>query len=80
MGTAKWFVGMHFQWLVTPDKVQVHLILTSFNLHLVEENNVHMHNVTHQATPYCLGLPIKAIHDSDEDDQCPTFQEHKQKY
>ncbi len=39
-----------------------------------------MHNVTPNSTPYCSGLPINAIPESDKDDQCPTFQECKQKY
>jgi hypothetical protein len=80
MGTVEWCLGMHIQWLVTPDKVQVHLSQTGFAAHLVEENNVHVHNVTPNATPYCSHLPINAIPESDEDDQCPTFQKCKQKY
>jgi hypothetical protein len=80
MGTVKWFLGMHFQWSVTPNEVQVHLSQTSFAAHLVEEYNVHMCHITLNATPYCSGLPIDAISESDEDDQCTTFQERKQKY
>jgi hypothetical protein len=39
-----------------------------------------MRNVTPNTTPHHLGLSINAIPESDEDDQCPTFQECKQKY
>jgi hypothetical protein len=60
MGTVKWFLGTHFQWLVTLDEVQVLLSQCGFAAHLVEENNFHMHNVTPNATPYHLGLPINA--------------------
>ncbi len=80
MGKVKWFLSTQFQWLVTPDKVRVHPSQTGFAAHLVEENNVHMRNVTSNATPYHSGLPIGAIPESDEDDQCLTFQERKQKY
>jgi hypothetical protein len=68
MGKVEWFLGTHFQWLATPNKVQVHLSQTSFAAHLVEENNVHMCNVTPNATPYCSGLPIDAIPESNKDD------------
>ncbi len=73
MGTAKWFLGTHFQWLVTLDLVQVHLIQTGFASHLVEDNNIHLRNVTPDATPYCSGLPIDACPESDEDETNPTF-------
>ncbi len=80
MGTVEWFLGTHFQWLITSEEVQVHLSQTGFAAHLVKENNVHMHNITPDATPHHSGLPISAITESDEDEQCPTFQERKQKY
>jgi hypothetical protein len=73
MGTVKLSLSTHFQWLITPNKVQVHLSQTIFVAHLVEENNVHMSNITLNATPYCSGLPINTIPESDKDDQCPTF-------
>jgi hypothetical protein len=80
MGTVEWFLGAHFQWLLTSDIVEVCLSQTGFAAHLVEENFVHLKNVTPDATPYCLGLPINAIPESDEDEKSPTFQEQKQKY
>ncbi len=40
MGTVEWFLGMHFQWMITPDSVQVHLSQTGFAGNLVEENNI----------------------------------------
>jgi hypothetical protein len=70
---VKWFLGTHFQWLVTPDKVQVHLSQTGFAAHLVEKNNIRMCDVTPDATPYHSDFPINAIPESDEDYQCPTF-------
>jgi hypothetical protein len=36
MGTVEWFLGTHFQWMVTPDLIQVHLSQTGFVSHLVE--------------------------------------------
>ena len=30
MGTVEWFLGTHFQWLVNPDAVKVHLSQTGF--------------------------------------------------
>ena len=80
MGTVGWFLGTHFQWLVTPDLVQVHLSQTGFASHLVEDNNIHLRNVTPEATPYCSGLPIDACPESDEDETNPTFIERKKKY
>ncbi len=80
MGTAEWFLGTHFQWLLTPDTVKVHLSHTWFAAHLVEENNVYLQKMTPDTTPYCSGLPIDAIPESDEDEDSPMFQERKQKY
>ena len=80
MDTVEWFLGTHFQWLVTPDLVQVHLSQTGFASHLVEDNNIHLRNVTPDATPYRSGLPIDACPESNEDDMNPTFIEKKKKY
>jgi hypothetical protein len=80
MGTVEWFLGTHFQWLVTPDLVQVHLSQTGFASHLVEDNNIHLRYVTPDSTPYPSGLPIDACPESDEDDMNPTFIERKKKY
>jgi hypothetical protein len=80
MGAVEWFLGIHFQWLITPKEVQVHLSQTGFAAHLVGEKNFHMRNITPEATPYHLGLPIDAIPGTDEDEQCPTFQERRQNY
>jgi hypothetical protein len=80
MGMVEWFLGTHFQWLLTPDRVKVHVSQTRFATHLVEENNIHLQIVTPDATPYCSGLPINAMPESDKDEESPRFQEHKQKY
>jgi hypothetical protein len=80
MGTVEWFLGTHFQWLATDDIVSVHLSQTGFAAHLVEDNNIHTYNITHNATPYRSGLPINPIPESDEPDNCPTLVEWKQKY
>jgi hypothetical protein len=76
MGTVEWFLGTHFQWLVTPDTVKVHLSQTGFASHLVEDNNIHLRNITPDATPYRSGLPIDACPESDEDETHPTSVEH----
>ncbi len=60
--------------------VSVHLSQTGFAAHLVEDNNAHLCSITPDATPYRSGLPIDAIPESDEDENCPTFVECKQKY
>jgi hypothetical protein len=80
VGTIKWFLGTHFQWMVMLELVQVHLSQTGFASHLVKENNIHLCNVTPDATPYCSGLPINACPESDEDKKLPTFLKCKQKY
>jgi hypothetical protein len=80
MGTIKWFLSTHFQWLVTPDLVQVHLSQTGFASHLIEENNIHLWNVMPDATPYHYGLPINTCPASNKDEKSPTFIERKQKY
>ncbi len=80
MGTVEWFLGTHFQWMVSPDLVQVYLSQTGFASHLVEDNNVHLRNVTPDATPYRSGLPIDACPESDEDETSNTFIECKKKY
>jgi hypothetical protein len=77
MGMVEWFLGTHFQWLLTPDRVKVHLSRTGFAAHLVEENNVHLQNVTPDATPNCSCLLINTIPESDKDEESPTFQECK---
>jgi hypothetical protein len=80
MGTVEWFLGTHFQWMVTPEFVQVHLSQTGFASHLVEENNIHLRNITPDATPYHSKLPIDACPESDEDKKSATFLERKRKY
>jgi hypothetical protein len=79
MGTVEWFLGMHFQWMVMPDLVQVHLSHTEFASYLVEENNVHLRHITPDATPYRSGLPIDACPESDKE-KSPTFLDRKKKY
>jgi hypothetical protein len=73
MGTVDWFLGTHFQWLSFADIVSIHMSQTGFAAHLVEDNNVHMANITPNATPYCSGLPIDAIPKSDKEDICPAL-------
>ena len=80
MGTVEWFLGMHFQWMVMPDLVQVHLSHTEFASYLDEENNVHLRHITPDATPYRSGLPIDACPESDKDEKSPTFLDRKKKY
>ena len=80
MGTVEWFLGTHFQWLVKPGIVQVHLSQTGFASHLIEDNDIHLRNTTPDATPYRSGLPIDACPESDEDEENPTFRERKKKY
>jgi hypothetical protein len=65
MGTVEWFLGTHFQWLVTPDAMKVHLSQTGFVSHLVEDNDIHLRNITPDATPYRSDLPIDACPESD---------------
>jgi hypothetical protein len=67
MGKVEWFLGMHFQWMITPDSVQVLLRQTRFAAILVEENNIQNRSITHVATPHCSGLPIDTIPESNED-------------
>ncbi len=80
MGTVEWFLVTHFQWSVTPDTVRVHLSQTGFASHLIEDNNIHLRNITPDATPHCSGLPIDACPESGEDTTHPTFVERKRKY
>ena len=80
MGTVEWSLGTHFQWLVNPGGVKKHLSQTGFASHLVEENDIHLHNIILDATPYRSGLPINACPESDKDKMNPTFLERKQKY
>ena len=80
MGTVEWFLGTHFQWSSAPDNVSVHMNQTGFAAHLVEANNVHTRNITPDATPYRSGLPIDAIPESDEPDDCPALIERKRHY
>jgi hypothetical protein len=61
MGTVEWFLGIHFQWKITPSIVQVHLSQTGFASQLVEDHNTHTRQITPDATPYRSGLPIDAI-------------------
>jgi hypothetical protein len=73
MGTVEWFLGTHFQWLATDDIVSVHLSRTGFAAHLIADNKIYMCNITHDATPYHSGIPINAIPESDETNNCPTL-------
>ena len=80
LGTVDWFLGTHFQWSCHDNEVSVHLSQTGFAAHLVEDNNVHMRNITPDATPYRLGLPIDACPESDEADDCPALLKCKKRY
>jgi len=51
MGSVEWFLGTHFQCMITPEVVSVHLSQTGFVANLVKENNIHLRNITHDATP-----------------------------
>jgi hypothetical protein len=77
MGIVEWFLGTHFQWNKTNNEVSFHLSLTGFAAHLVKDNNAHLRSITPDATPYCSGLLINAIPESDEDKNCPMFVECK---
>ena len=58
MGNVEWFLGTHFQWLVGPEAVKVHLSQSGFASHLVKVHDVHLCNVTPDATPYQSGIPL----------------------
>jgi hypothetical protein len=77
LGTVEWFLCTHFQWLVSHEKVSVHLSQIGFGTHLVKENNVHKRNITPDATPYRSSLPIDAIPESDKDNKDPALIECK---
>ncbi len=77
MGTVKWFLGTHFQWLITDGIVTVHHSQMGFSTHLVEDNNIHTLYVTPNATPNCSGLPIDAILNLDKANNCPALIEQK---
>jgi hypothetical protein len=80
MGMVEWFLGTHFQRLATDNIVSVCLSQTGFAAHLVKDNNIHLRNITHDATPYHSGLPINAIPKTDEPDNCPALIKWKCKY
>jgi hypothetical protein len=80
MGTVDWFLGTHFQWSSSPDNISIHMNQTGFAMHLVKDNNIHTQNITPDATPYRSGLPINAIPESDEDDNCPALIKRKRRY
>jgi hypothetical protein len=77
MGNVDWFLGTHFQWLCSNVDISIHLSQTGFMVHLVKDNNVHTHNITPDATPYCSGLPIDACPKSDKANDCPALIECK---
>ncbi len=60
------------------DGVLVHLSQIGFAAHLVGDNNAYLRSVMLDDTPYCTGLPIDAIPESDKDENCPTFVDRKQ--
>jgi hypothetical protein len=80
MGTVDWFLGTHFQWSISSNKVAVHLSQTGFASHLVEANNVHTCSVTLDANPYRSGLPIDTCPESDKADDSPALLERKRHY
>ena len=80
MGTVEWFLGIHFQWKMTDSEVACHLNQAAFAANLVEQFNQHHKNPTPAATPYRSGIPIDAIPESTEDDDCPALLKRKQKY
>jgi hypothetical protein len=77
---VEWFLGTHFPWLLSHDKVSVHLSQIGFATHLNKENTIHKRNITPDTTPYRSGLQIDAIPESDEDNKDPALLELKQKY
>ena len=79
-GNVDWFLVTHFQWLCSDNDVSVHLSQMGFAAHLVENNNTHTHNITPDATPYRLGLPIDACPESEKSDDCLALIECKWRY
>ena len=80
MGPVEWFLGIHFQWKSTPSAVSCHMNQAAFAANLVEQFDQHHKSPTPTATPYRSGMPIDAIPDSTEDDNCPALLKRKQRY
>jgi hypothetical protein len=80
MDTVEWFLGIHFQWQVTPDSVSVHLGQAGFAANLAEQFNQHLKSPSPLATPYRSGIPIDAIPESTEPDDNPTLLKRKHSY
>ena len=80
MGPVEWFLGIHCQWKSTPSAVSCHMNQAAFAANLVEQFDQHHKSPTPTATPYRSGMPIDAIADSTEDDDCPALIKRKQKY
>jgi len=80
MGPVEWFLGIHFQWKSTPSAVSCHMNQAAFAANLVKQFDQHHKSPTPTATPYRSGMPIDAIPDSTEDDNCPALLKRKQRY
>ena len=80
MGTVEWFLGIHFNWRITPSEVSVHLNQAAFAANLVERFNLHTTAPSPMATPYRSGLPIDAIPDSTVDDTAPSQVRRREAY
>ena len=80
MGPVEWFLGIHFQWKSTPSAVSCHMNQAAFAANLVEQFEQHHKCPTPSATPYRSGMPIDAIAESTEEDDCLALIKRKQKY
>jgi hypothetical protein len=72
MGTVEWFLGIHFNWNVSDNEVEVHLNQSGFARKLVERFECETRDPTPTATPWRSGLPIDSIPAASIDDVSPA--------
>ena len=80
MGTVEWFLGIHFNWNVSDDEVEVHLNQSGFARNLVERFECETRDPTPTATPWRSGLPIDSIPSASIDDVSPAQKRRREAY
>lgn len=61
MGKVSHFLGLKFQWKVTPDRVSVHLSQEAFADHLIHDAGLLQASASIKNTPFRSGAPIDSI-------------------
>ena len=78
MGILEWFLGIHFEWRLSTNGVDVYMNQAGFVSNLVKHFDIHTKASTPTVTSYRSGIPINFIPDATVDDDPPAQTRHRE--